>query len=120
MTSSTIKNKITKSIDVKSILKSLILLMKPRVISFVIFTCAVGYLTSNLNINTFNAIIGICFVAIGAGASGCLNMWYDSDIDAIMTRTCLRPIPTGKISKNYALAYGIFLSIHWYTCLNLA
>ena len=111
MTSSTIKNKITKSIDVKSILKSLILLMKPRVMSLVIFTCAVGYLTSNLNINTFNAIIGICFVAIGAGASGCLNMWYDSDIDAIMTRTCLRPIPTGKISKNYALAYGIFLSI---------
>jgi len=111
VTNSIIKSKITKPTDIKSILKSLISLMKPRVMSLVIFTCAVGYLTSNSNLNTLNAIIGICFVAIGAGASGCLNMWYDSDIDAIMTRTCLRAIPAGKISKNYALIYGILLTI---------
>ena len=51
------------------------------------------------------------FVAIGAGAAGCLNMWYDSDIDALMTRTCLRPIPTGKITRNYALVYGLALTV---------
>ena len=55
--------------------------------SLVIFTCAVGYITSNSTIETTNAIIGIVLVAIGAGAAGCLNMWYDSDIDALMTRT---------------------------------
>ena len=77
----------------------------------VIFTCAVGYITSNTTIETTNAIIGIVLVAIGAGAAGCLNMWYDSDIDALMTRTCLRPIPTGKITRNYALVYGLALTI---------
>tara|TARA_B100001029_G_scaffold44721_1_gene35235 strand:- start:152 stop:973 length:822 start_codon:yes stop_codon:yes gene_type:complete len=78
--------------------------------SLVIFTCAVGYVTSNSTIDTVNAIAGIIMVALGAGAAGCLNMWYDADIDAIMSRTCLRPIPTGKIKKNYALIYGILLS----------
>ena len=103
-----------KNSDINSFLKSLILLLKPRVMSLVIFTCAVGYITSKTTIGTSNAIIGIILVAIGAGAAGCLNMWYDSDIDAIMTRTCLRPIPTGKISKNHALAYGIFLTIFFH------
>tara|TARA_B100000530_G_scaffold196041_1_gene124678 strand:- start:823 stop:1644 length:822 start_codon:yes stop_codon:yes gene_type:complete len=79
--------------------------------SLVIFTCAVGYITSNSTIETTNAIIGIVLVAIGAGAAGCLNMWYDSDIDALMTRTCLRPIPTGKITRNYALIYGVTLTV---------
>ena len=79
--------------------------------SLVIFTCAVGYITSNSTIETTNAIIGIVLVAIGAGAAGCLNMWYDSDIDALMTRTCLRPIPTGKITRNYALIYGVALTV---------
>ena len=86
--------------------------------SLVIFTCAVGYITSNTTIETLNAIIGIILVAIGAGAAGCLNMWYDSDIDAVMTRTCLRPIPTGKIAKNYALIYGIVLTILSVVLLN--
>ncbi len=86
--------------------------------SLVIFTCAAGYLTSNSNIDTLNAIIGIFLVALGAGASGCLNMWYESDIDALMTRTCFRPIPTGKIKKNHALIYGIFLTIFSVVTLN--
>ena len=86
--------------------------------SLVIFTCAVGYVTSNSYIDTSNAIIGIVLVALGAGAAGCLNMWYDADIDALMTRTCLRPIPTGKIKQNYALAYGIFLSFFSVASLN--
>ena len=62
-------------------------------------------------IPTKDAIIGIILVSIGAGAAGALNMWYESDLDALMTRTCLRPIPTGKVNKNQALIFGIALSI---------
>ena len=86
-------------------------LMKPRVMSLVIFTCAVGLLTSPGIISNKDAIIGILLVSIGAGAAGALNMWYESDLDALMTRTCLRPIPTGKVNKNQALIFGLTLSI---------
>ena len=92
--------------------------MKPRVMSLVIFTCAVGLLTSNTNINIIEAMISITLVALGAGAAGCLNMWYESDLDALMTRTCLRPIPTGKINREQALIFGIFLSIFSVGALN--
>ena len=92
--------------------------MKPRVMSLVIFTCAVGLLTSNSNINITDAMIGITLVALGAGAAGCLNMWYEADLDALMTRTCLRPIPTGKINKQQALVFGILLSIFSVGALN--
>ena len=85
--------------------------MKPRVMSLVIFTCAVGLLTSPNQILLFDSLICIFFVTIGAGAAGTLNMWYESDLDSLMTRTCLRPIPTGKINKDHALIYGIVLSI---------
>ena len=86
-------------------------LMKPRVMSLVIFTCAVGLLTSPNLVSTKDAIIGILLVSLGAGAAGALNMWYESDLDALMTRTCLRPIPTGKINRNQALIFGVTLSI---------
>ena len=86
-------------------------LMKPRVMSLVIFTCAVGLLTSPNLVSTKDAIIGILLVSLGAGAAGALNMWYESDLDALMTRTCLRPIPTGKVNKNQALIFGVTLSI---------
>ena len=92
-------------------LSELFKLMKPRVMSLVIFTCAVGLLTSPGIISTKDAIIGILLVSIGAGAAGALNMWYESDLDALMTRTCLRPIPSGKINKNQALIFGVTLSI---------
>ena len=85
--------------------------MKPRVMSLVIFTCTVGLLTSPNQISLFDSLISIFFVAIGAGAAGTLNMWYEADLDILMTRTCLRPIPTGKINKDHALIYGIILSI---------
>ena len=94
-----------------SYLKSLILLMKPRVMSLVIFTCAVGLLVSPITVNLFDAIISIFFVALGAGAAGTLNMWYEADLDKLMTRTCLRPIPTGKVEKKDALLFGVLLSI---------
>ena len=86
-------------------------LMKPRVMSLVIFTCAVGLLTAPNLVSTKEAVIGILLVSLGAGAAGALNMWYESDLDALMTRTCLRPIPTGKVNKNQALIFGITLSI---------
>ncbi|MDC1177811.1 heme o synthase [Candidatus Pelagibacter sp.] len=108
----------TVSLDLNELIKSLYLLMKPRVMSLVIFTCAVGYLTSNSDTNILNAMISIAFVAIGAGAAGCLNMWYESDLDALMTRTCLRPIPTGKINRKQALTFGIILSVISVIALN--
>ena len=110
MSSDTLKNQ-TSSFNLISYFKSLILLMKPRVMSLVIFTCAVGLLTSPQTIPLFDAMISIFFVTIGAGAAGALNMWYEADLDKLMTRTCLRPIPTGKINKEHALIYGIVLSI---------
>ena len=108
----------TISLDFNELIKSLYLLMKPRVMSLVIFTCAVGLLTSNSNIGIIDAMIGITLVALGAGAAGCLNMWYESDLDALMTRTCLRPIPTGKINRNQALAFGVLLSVISVVALN--
>ena len=86
-------------------------LMKPRVMSLVIFTCAVGLLTSPNLISNKDAIIGILLVSLGAGAAGALNMWYESDLDALMSRTCLRPIPTGKVNRNQALILGVTLSV---------
>ncbi len=85
--------------------------MKPRVMSLVLFTCMVGLLISPTEISFTNSIISLLAVAIGSGAAGALNMWYESDLDAIMSRTCLRPIPTGKVKKNQALYFGIILSV---------
>ncbi|MDA9616297.1 heme o synthase [Candidatus Pelagibacter sp.] len=85
-------------------------LMKPRVMSLVIFTCAVGLLMAPTEIATKDAMIAILLVSIGAGAAGALNMWYESDLDALMTRTCLRPIPLGKVNRKQALTFGTTLS----------
>jgi len=84
--------------------------MKPRVMSLVIFTCMVGLLIAPVNVDFTNACISLLAVAIGSGAAGTLNMWYESDLDALMSRTCLRPIPTGKVKKDQALYFGIILS----------
>ena len=85
--------------------------MKPRVMSLVIFTCVVGLLIAPNQVNFFTATFALLSVAIGAGGAGALNMWYESDIDALMKRTCLRPIPTGKVSRNQALIFGIITSV---------
>ena len=85
--------------------------MKPRVMSLVLFTCMVGMLIAPTGQSLSNSIISLIAVAIGSGATGALNMWYESDLDALMSRTCLRPIPTGKIKKKQALKFGIILSI---------
>ena len=85
--------------------------MKPRVMSLVIFTCVVGLLIAPNQVSILTASLSLLSVALGAGAAGALNMWYESDIDALMKRTCLRPIPTGKVSRNQALFFGILTSI---------
>ena len=84
--------------------------MKPRVMSLVLFTCMVGLLIAPINVDFTNASVSLLAVAIGSGAAGTLNMWYESDLDALMSRTCLRPIPTGKVKKDQALYFGIILS----------
>jgi len=94
-----------------SYLNNLFKLMKPRVMSLVIFTCVVGLLIAPTSVEFIPAALSLIAVALGAGAAGTLNMWYESDIDALMKRTCLRPIPTGKVSKNNALIFGLFTAI---------
>jgi len=86
-------------------------LMKPRVMSLVVFTAFVGLIISNKQVDFVTSALALFFVALGAGAAGALNMWYDSEIDAVMSRTCLRPIPLGKISNTQALYFGISLSL---------
>ena len=85
--------------------------MKPRVMSLVIFTCAVGLLIAPVKISFFDAAFSLLAVALGSGAAGALNMWYESDLDSLMSRTCLRPIPTGKLTKKQALVFGILSSL---------
>jgi protoheme IX farnesyltransferase len=84
--------------------------MKPRDMSLDLFTCMVGLLIAPSNVSLSSSLISLLAVAIGSGAAGALNMWYESDLDALMSRTCLRPIPTGKVKKNQALNFGIVLS----------
>ena len=84
--------------------------MKPRVMSLVLFTCMVGLLIAPNDVDITSSFISLLAVAIGSGAAGALNMWYESDLDALMSRTCLRPIPAGKVKKNQALYFGIVLS----------
>ena len=86
-------------------------LMKPRVMSLVIFTCVVGLIIAPVQVDLITATLSLAAVALGAGAAGSLNMWYESDLDALMKRTCLRPIPTGKVKKENALIFGIITSI---------
>jgi len=97
--------------NLSEIFLSLCQLMKPRVMSLVIFTALVGLVIAPVKINFINSILSLFFVAIGAGAAGALNMWYESDTDKLMTRTCLRPLPLGKLKNNHALWFGIMLSI---------
>ena len=109
MINSKLKNRNLSQEDVFNF-SELFKLMKPRVMSLVIFTCAVGLLMAPTAISTKDAMVAILLVSIGAGAAGALNMWYESDLDALMTRTCLRPIPMGKVNKKQALIFGTSLS----------
>ncbi|WP_299724462.1 heme o synthase [uncultured Tateyamaria sp.] len=85
-------------------------LMKPRVMQLVVFTAVVGLLAAPVGVHPVIAFASILFVAIGAGASGALNMWWDSDIDGVMRRTAKRPIPAGKVTPDEAKVLGFALS----------
>lgn len=85
-------------------------LLKPRVMSLVIFTAFVGIVTAPGTIHPWMGAMALLAIAVGAGASGALNMWYDADIDAVMKRTSGRPVPSGAIRPGDALAFGLILS----------
>ena len=87
-----------------------VLLLKPRVMSLVVFTALVGLLVAPGPVHPFLGFAAILFIALGAGASGALNMWYDADIDRVMRRTARRPVPAGLVEPGEALAVGVALS----------
>src|SRR5436309_10656564 len=82
-------------------------LMKPRVMSLVVFTALVGLVLAPGHLHPVIAFTALVCIAVGAGAAGALNMWYDADIDAVMSRTSGRPIPRGRIEPGEALAFGL-------------
>ena len=95
-------------------------LLKPRVMSLVVFTAIIGLLLAPGGINPVIGIIAIICIAIGAGGSGALNMWYDADIDAIMSRTANRPIPAGRVTRGEDLTVGLICSGFSVAILGLA
>lgn len=95
-------------------------LLKPRVMSLVVFTALVGLLVAPVPVHPFIGFVGILCIAIGAGASGALNMWWDADIDAKMRRTVKRPIPDGRVQPGEALGLGLGLSAFAVILLGLA
>src|SRR4051794_39837157 len=84
-------------------------LTKPRVMMLAVFTALVGLSSAPVRLDPLTALVAVIAIAAGAGAAGMLNMWYDSDIDAIMSRTAMRPIPLGKVSRFDALVLGTVL-----------
>ena len=86
-------------------------LLKPRVMSLVVFTGLVGVMIAPAHIHPFAAFLAVVAIALGSGAAGCINMWYERDLDALMARTANRPLPAGRVAPDDALGLGILLSI---------
>ena len=95
-------------------------LLKPRVMSLVVFTALVGLLVAPADLHPFVAFSAVLFIAVGGGAAGALNMWWDADIDAVMRRTARRPIPSGRITGDEARSFGLALSGFAVVMLGLA
>ncbi|WP_128970961.1 heme o synthase [Bradyrhizobium tropiciagri] len=95
-------------------------LMKPRVMALALFTAFVGLMVAPTRLDPLPGFIAILAIAAGAGAAGALNMWYDADIDAVMARTAMRPIPRGKVTKIEALVFGLVLAVIAITALAFA
>lgn len=95
-------------------------LLKPRVMSLVVFTALAGVIMAPGTLHPLLAFVSILCIAVGAGASGALNMWYDADIDRLMSRTATRPIPAGKVAPGEALAFGMALSFGSVLVLGIA
>ncbi len=97
-----------------------IALLKPRVMSLVVFTAFVGMAIAPVGLNPVIGFEALLAIAVGAGASGALNMWYDADIDAVMRRTMKRPVPAGRLTAGEALAFGLPLAVGSVVFLGLA
>jgi protoheme IX farnesyltransferase len=95
-------------------------LLKPRVMSLVVFSGFAGLMVAPGDLHPVLAAVAILCIAVGSGAAGAINMWYDRDIDAVMTRTRGRPIPTGRVDPNEAVSFGIVLAIGSVTLMGLA
>lgn len=100
--------------------RDFVALLKPRVMSLVVFTAITGLLVAPGAIHPFVGFVAILCIAIGAGASGALNMWFDADIDAVMRRTRERPIPAGRMEAGVALGFGATLAVASVTVMGLA
>ena len=87
-----------------------IALMKPRVMSLVVFTGLIGLVMAPGTMHPVLVVTAVILIALGAGASGALNMWYDADIDAVMSRTQERPVPSGRVDREAALTFGLWMS----------
>ena len=110
----------SSALILESSLKDYLTLLKPGVMSLVVFTGAAGLWMAPVHIHPFYQLITILCIALGSGAGAALNMWYDRDIDAIMNRTQKRPIPAGRIAADDALALGLMLSVASVGMLGLA
>lgn len=108
------------SLDAEASFGDFFALLKPRVMTLVVFTALVGLLAAPTPVHPMIAFASILFIAIGGGASGALNMWWDADIDAVMKRTRKRPIPAGKVTPADAMAIGVALSAMSVMMLGLA
>ena len=86
-------------------------ILKPRVMSLVVFTGLVGVMIAPGHLHPFTAALAVLAIALGSGAAGCINMWYERDLDALMARTANRPLPAGRVAPDDALALGVLLSI---------
>ena len=113
-------NQQTRSFEGEAQFGDYFALLKPRVMTLVVFTAFVGLLAAPTPIHPFIAFCAILFIAIGGGASGALNMWWEADIDAVMKRTQKRPIPAGKVTGDEAFAIGMALSAFSVVFLGLA
>ena len=95
-------------------------LLKPRVMSLVVFTGLVGLMIAPTYIHPFAAAVAVFAIALGSGAAGCINMWYERDLDALMERTADRPLPAGRVAPDDALGLGVLLSIFSVLLMSLA
>src|SRR5471032_1821659 len=95
-------------------------LLKPRVMSLVVFTGLIGIVIAPVHLHPFEAFLAVLAIALGSGAAGAINMWYERDLDALMERTHNRPLPAGRVAPDDALALGVLLSIFSVLLMSLA
>ena len=108
------------AIGCEASLADYVALLKPRVMSLVVFTGFVGLMLAPGSMHPVLAAVAVLCIAVGAGASGAINMWYDRDIDALMIRTRDRPLPAGRMAPGAALGFGVVLAIGSVTMMALA